>query len=231
MTNPALIELEAKLTSSHSEAALQEIRTFSDALKTTANRLSVFNADGALLRLPITPQETQALGFDNADDNFTLLQGDLVSTEAAYFMGERITSSPKYIVLNSSCDLVPNRRKNAALLLVKEVRSGETDARAKLNLLLKFSRTDSMYLPAISRDHPDTLCNTIEFDGICQIRSSDLVLATRIASLSLVGWRMFASFSRTVLARANPRETQMRIALEHQPQQQPLPHFGPPGAA
>jgi hypothetical protein len=74
-----------------------------------------------------------------------------------------------------------------------------------------------MYLPPLPSDAAEVLCNVIHFDGVCQIRSSDLVLANRIASLSLVGWRIFASFSRMVVARANQRECQMRVAIEGQP--------------
>jgi hypothetical protein len=57
------------------------------------------------------------------------------------------------------------------------MRESEPDARAKLNLLLKFSKRESMYLPGMPCDDPDILCNAIQFDGICQIRSDDLLLA------------------------------------------------------
>ena len=59
----------------------------------------------------------------------------------------------------------------------------------------------------------------VQFDGVCQIRSVDLLLARRIASLSLVGWRIFASFTKVVMARAGEREVQMRRAIERQPVQ------------
>jgi hypothetical protein len=79
-----------------------------------------------------------------------------------------------------------------------------------------------MYLPPLTVDSDDVVGNVVQFDGICQIRSSDLLLARRIASLSLVGWRIFASFSRAVIARATPRESKMRFAIENQPEQQSL---------
>jgi len=166
------------------------------------------------VRSPISSETTKLLGFTEPDDDFTLLQGDIVSTESAYFLGERVVNSPKYVLLSCSCDLVPGRRDYAALLRIKEIREGEPDVGAKLNLLLKFMRTDSMYLPVLPSDRPDLLCNAIRFDGICQVRTRDLALANRIASLTLVGWRIFASFSRMVVARANPRECEMRAALE-----------------
>jgi hypothetical protein len=212
-----LKELEQALrTLSHSEAALNAIKNFSTGLKNSAERMNIFNAAHAFVRLPISSAETRELGFDAPDDDFRLLQGDIVSTEAAYCLGERITNSPKYVVLSSSCDLVPGRRNHAALLRIREIQEGERDFRAKLNVLLRFAKTDSMYLPPLPSDAAEVLCNAVDFDGVCQIRSSDLMLANRIASLSLVGWRIFASFSRMVIARANERECQMRIALEAQ---------------
>lgn len=211
-----LKELEKQIGSlSHSEAALDAIKQFSDGLRDSTERIGIFNADGAIVRSPISSDETRVLGFDRPDDDFRLLQGDIVGTESAYFLGERVTNSPKYAVLSSSCDLVPNRRSYAALLRIREIRRQDPEARAKMSLLLRFKRSDCMYLPALPIDHEDVLCNVIEFDGICQIQSCNLILANRIASLSLVGWRIFASFARVVIARATPRECQMRTAIEH----------------
>jgi hypothetical protein len=210
-----LSDLEQALSQlSHSEEALNAVKTFSEELQNTKARLKVFNADAALVRSPVSSDETKELGFNTPDDEFQVLQGDVVSTESAYFMGQRITNSPKYVILTSSCDLVPKRREYAALLRVREIRENEPKVAEKLNLLLKFKRTAAMYLPALPPDPEDVTCNVVDFDGICQIRSVDLLLANRIASLSLVGWRIFASFSRMVIARANRREAEMRTALE-----------------
>jgi len=38
--------------------------------------------------------------------------------------------------------------------------------------LLKFSRRDSMYVPAMPDDTEDVAGNFISFEGICQVRSS-----------------------------------------------------------
>lgn len=211
----SLEELEQQLRSiSHSEEAIRAVQVFSDSLAGTKARLDVWNAVNAIVRRPINYDETAALGFDTPDDQFTILQGDIVQTEAAYFYGERIAGMPKFAVLNSSCDLVPGRTAHASLLRILPIRKVEERAREKLGTLLKFSRRDSMYLPALPDDGEDVVGNVISFEGICQIRSSDLFLARRVASLSVVGWRIFASFTRTVLARANPREVELRMAAE-----------------
>ena len=95
--------------------------------------------------------------------------------------------------------------------------STEEGARAKLSYLAGFKKRESMYLPVFPNDPEDVMCNVIQFDGISQIRSGDLLLANRIASLSLVGWRIFACFSRVVVARASPRECAIRKAIEARP--------------
>jgi hypothetical protein len=208
-------ELEQQLRSiSHSEEAIQAVQAFSKGLAGTKARLEVWNAANAILRKPIEYGETAALGFDTPDDQFTVLQEDIVQTESAYFYGERIAGMPKFAVLNSSCDLVPGRTAHASLLRILPIRRDEERAKEKLGTLLKFSRRDSMYLPVLPDDSEDVVGNVISFEGICQIRSTDLFLARRVASLSVVGWRIFASFTQTVLARANSREVELRMAVE-----------------
>ena len=108
MAHAGLAELERKLRElSHSDQAIQEVQRFSGSLAGTKERLATWNAARAIVRRPIESGQTAALGFNAADDAFTLLQGDVVRTESAYFLGERVTGRPKYAVLNSTCDLVP----------------------------------------------------------------------------------------------------------------------------
>lgn len=209
-------ELEEQLRStSHSEEAILAVQTFSNGLAGTKARLELWNAVNAIVRKPIDYGETSALGFDTPGDQFSVLQGDIVQTEAAYFYGERITGMAKFAVLNSSCDLVPGRTAHASLLRILSIRRDEERAKEKLGTLLKFSRRDSMYLPVLPDDPEDVIGNVISFEGICQVRSADLLLAHRVVSLSVVGWRIFASFTRTVMARANPREVELRMAVEN----------------
>jgi len=215
MANAGLAELERKLRElSHSDEAIREVERFSGNLAGTKERLATWNAAQAIVRRPIASGEAAALGFNDADDAFTLLQGDVVRTESAYFLGERVSGRSKYAVLNSTCDLVPGRSSYAALLRIVELRRDEERAKEKLGTLLKFTRRDSMYLPVLPDDDQDLIGNVIQFDGICQIRSGQLLLSNRLVSLSLVGWRIFASFARTVIGRANPREAELRQAIE-----------------
>jgi hypothetical protein len=154
----SLGELERQLRSiSHSEEAIQAVQVFSNGLAGTKGRLEVWNAVNAIVRKPIDYGETSALGFDTPDDRFSVLQGDIVQTEAAYFYGERIVGMSKFAVLNSSCDLVPGRTAHASLLGILPIRKDEDRAKEKLGTLLKFSRRDSMYLPAMPDDTEDVV--------------------------------------------------------------------------
>ena len=216
--NVSLFELEQQLkTLSHDQEALEIIRRFSEQLGKTAKRQEVFNAPGALVRDPILYPDVLARGLfppEPEEDAFTLLQGDVVITESGYLLGERIEGRAKFVIVTSTCDLVPQRRKFGLLLRVKPLRADDERVRSDLNNLLRFQSTRAMYIPAFPDDDADVVANAIDLDGIVQIRLEDLLLATRVASMSLVGWRMFGSMLRSILVRTGETETNMRVSLE-----------------
>ncbi len=145
-----------------------------------------------------------------------MLQGDIVSTEAAYLMGERIGGSPMFAVLNSTCDLVPGRREYASLLRVVPV-TGDGDAlKSALHQLLSFRSRRDLYLPPLPNEDVPTLGYAIRFDGVAQIRMEDLLLAKRLCSMPLVGWRIFGSFARVLISRAGDGEAGLRAKLHRQ---------------
>lgn len=209
-----LADLEAQLqTLSHDDQALKIIQVFATNLGKTKHRQAVFNAKGALVCEPIIYQEVLDRGLISAsEDPFTLLQGDIVSTDAAYFLGERITGT-KFAVATSTCDLIPNRRQYSALLRLQPIEVDDPNVKQLLGELLKFSSTSRMYLPPLPDDPPRVIGNAVMFDGIVQVRLEDLLVATRHASLSLVGWRIFGSLVRTIMARAGASEVKMRSSV------------------
>ena len=126
-----LNDLEQTLRSlSHGQDALNAVREFSAQLKRTEKRINTFNANRAIVCPPISPEDTRALGYKEEEDDFRVLQGDIVATESAYFLGERVTNWPKYAILNPSCDLVPERREFAALLRIGEIRRHDPEAKS-----------------------------------------------------------------------------------------------------
>ncbi|MCT7964615.1 hypothetical protein NG791_28455 [Laspinema sp. D1] len=209
-----LAELEKQLKSlSHDSQALEIIQEFANKLGKTKNRQLVFGEEGALVCQPIEYQDVLARGLIAETENpFILLQGDIISTDAAYFLGERITGS-KFAIATSTCDLVPGRRQYALLLRLEPILASAADAKQLLSQMLKFESTQRMYLPPLPGDAGDAIANAVIFDGAIQIRLDDLLVSTRHASLSLVGWRIFGSLVRSILVRTGPSEVAMREAF------------------
>ena len=146
----SLIELEARLQSlSHDIEPLSIIRSFAQKIGKTKARQKIFNAKGALVRSAIEYQALLDLGLISPEeDPFILLQGDIVSTEAAYFLGERITGM-KFAIASSTCDLVPGRRQYATLLRLQPITVNHPQAKQLLGEMLKFTSTKRMYLPPL----------------------------------------------------------------------------------
>ena len=199
------------------EAALVIESAVTEQFKKTAQRQIAFAQPNIICVEPISYSDAVASGAINADeDQFTTLQGDIVSTEAAYLMGGRIVGSPMFAVLNSTCDLVPGRREYASLLRVAPV-TGDRDAlKSALHHLLSFRSRRDLYLPLLPNEDVPTLGSAIRFDGEAQIRLDDLLLAKRLCSLSLVGWRIFGSFARVLISRAGDGEAGLRAKLHRQ---------------
>lgn len=208
------LEIRLRLLS-HNTDALQIIQEFAAGFKKTKQRQEVFNTAGALVQAPIFHSEALERGLITAEeDAFVVLQGDIISTEAAYFMGERLVER-RFLVANSTCDLVPGRRSYAVLLPLHRIGAGETleeQERIKklLGELLSFKSTRRMYLPPLPHDPKEVIANAVEFDGFAQGQMEDVLLAERIASLSLTGWRVFASHLRGILARTSDSEIRLR---------------------
>lgn len=211
--------LEQQLAAlSHTDEAALAIETaVTQRFKKTAQRQLAFAQPNVICVEPIFHSDALASGAIQADeDPFTLLQGDILSTEAAYLMGQRIVGNPMFAVLNSTCDLVPGRREYTSLLRVLPI-AGEGDTlKSAIHNLLSFRSRRDLYLPPLPNEDVPTLGYAIRFDGVAQIRMEDLLLAKRLCSLSLVGWRIFGSFARVLISRAGDGEAGLRAKLSSQ---------------
>lgn len=207
--------LEASLQGlSHNTNTSDIIKSFAESLGKTSEKQKVFNSKGALICLPIEHQKMIDKGLIDAnEDPFTFLQGDIVSTDSAYFMGERIVNT-KFIIASSTCDLIQGRRKYACLFRIEPITNDRPQVKNLLGNLLKFNSTKQMYLPPLPRDADNVIANAIVFDGVIQIELEKLLLANRHASLSLVGWRIFGSLVRNIMVRAGESEVAMRTSLQ-----------------
>ena len=107
-------DLESRLAVlSHTDEAARVIESaVAQRFRKTAQRQVAFAQPNTICVVPISFADAVTSGAIGADeDEFTMLQGDIVSTEAAYLMGERIVGKPMFAVLNATCDLVPGRRE------------------------------------------------------------------------------------------------------------------------
>jgi hypothetical protein len=91
---------------SHDDTAVQLVRSFAEGLGKTKQRQQIFNAPGALVRSPLDYDAAVASGaIESTEDRFSLLQGDIVSTDAAYLLGERLTGM-KFVVASATCEVI-----------------------------------------------------------------------------------------------------------------------------
>ena len=87
---------------SHTDEAARVIESaVAQRFRKTAQRQVAFAQPNTICVVPISFADAVTSGAIGADeDEFTMLQGDIVSTEAAYLMGERIVGKPMIAVLN-----------------------------------------------------------------------------------------------------------------------------------
>lgn len=209
-----LQSLEAALRQlSHDDTAVKLVRDFAQQLGKTKQRQLIFNDPGAIVRKPLNYDDAVASGsILHTEDRFSLLQGDIIASDAAYLLGERLMGM-NFAIASSTCDLVPGRRQFAALLRIQPITATTPNAKDLIGQLLKFQSTQRLYLPPLPSDTSDILANALLFDGIIQIELDKLLLADRKASLSLVGWRIFGSLLRSMLVRTGDSELQLRTSF------------------
>jgi hypothetical protein len=220
-----LVVLEGFLAgTSHDTAALTQVQ---EALlahsKKTNGRVDFLNAPGVLLRPKVTFEEAVEHGVATGLERFSLLQGDIISTDSAFTLDKRIDSGAKYIVPHSTCDLVENRVAQAGsqttecALLYPVVpvivdQENEDAVRGLLSNLSKLNSSRRMYLPPFGTDPRDAtvVYNYIDFAQPATISFDHLHAATRLVSLTEFGWRLFASHMRRVMTREANGEAALR---------------------
>ncbi len=88
-----------------------------ERFKKTAQRQIAFAQPNIIWVEPISHSDAVAsCAIDADEDQFTMLQGDIISTEAAFLMGERIVGSSMFGVLSArGCRKHTKQRSPAAL--------------------------------------------------------------------------------------------------------------------
>lgn len=125
--------------------------------------------DRVWLQAPIPHAEAKS-AYPDLRDQFDILQGDVIRTDAAYLLGERQTQGGTSVLASASCDSVvrPKPRQGTILLLpvvpftAADFKGGTEEKRRRehdglLETLTAFNTTRSLYLPVLPGDRPDVL--------------------------------------------------------------------------
>jgi hypothetical protein len=210
-----LVKLGERLAAySHGSEALAILREELNGL-TTQDRVNLLNLH--LLCAPISYDAVRAL-WQGPLDQFYVLQGDVVRTEAAYVLGARQVGNPSYVVATSTCDLVPGRRKTASLLRVQAYRvgyAGQRQIARDLERLTLFETTRYFYLPPLPDDENEVLFNVVHIDEPAQCTNDTLAVVERRASMTLLGWRVFGALLRSLQVREAKEEPDIRALYSH----------------
>ncbi|GGL77370.1 hypothetical protein GCM10010840_14150 [Deinococcus aerolatus] len=204
---------------SHSTKAIDILKSFAEQQKNTAGVDKILGQFENILQPPVEFEVMLANRLCLESDEFDFLQGDIIRTESAYYIGERVVNSPTFIIGTSACDLVKDRRECITLFRVEPILAPRNDDEEKIIKQLlsnnfKFKSTTSMILPKFPYQDEDVIYNIIELSRPHSITSQNLRLAHRVYSLTSLGWRIFGAVYRFITSRQDPRDEIFRNNLE-----------------
>ena len=210
-----LQELEVLLLTSHDTRIFDELQEFAKRHK--KSQQAIFATPGVLFSPPVYCDKARADGVWSEEDEFIVLQGDIIFTDAAYLLGQRLEAG-YFAVANATCDLMPGRRENAFLFRVPAIYAPTTPeethtVKSRLGALLAFKSSQSMYLPPLPEDDPNIIARFVDFNTLAQARAVAVGNATRFASLGQIGWRIFGVHLHRLIAREGNGEADLREAI------------------
>ncbi len=196
----------------HGDAGIQQLRAAVEPLSAD-ERIDFLNSN------ILTPPLDQATANARAGRElpaFNVLQGDVITTSAGYLLGVR-QPDHSYVIASSTCDVQPGRRQTALLFAVGPQRRGDfatmKEARGKMKPLTLYKPKQFFYLPPLPDDAEDVLFNVAYLDPLYTIANEAVNLASRRASMSTFGWRLFGVVTRELLVREADMEEAMRNAM------------------
>jgi hypothetical protein len=194
-------------------------RILADYLKNefpnTVSRRDFLTTLNVLVRPKVTQDEALEHGFLQADEpGEFIIQGDIITTDSAYTLGVRREGGVKYAIANSSCDLSGDAGRvdkgSGVLFAVQPVFSINPAAVSIIGQLVGMKNNSRMFLPAFQDDDPNVSCNYIDFAAPATASFQNILNATRHASLTALGWQIFASLHRRWFTREPEFERKMR---------------------
>ncbi|WP_291432250.1 hypothetical protein, partial [Deinococcus sp.] len=127
---------------SHPTKGIETLKKFAEEQATSKKIAEVTGVFENIFSYPIEFQQLLSRGIVAEIDKFSFLQGDIISSNSAYYLGIRVDNSPVFAIGTSTCDLSEGRRDCVIIYSVKEIRSPFSDNDKQLvNNGLKFKST------------------------------------------------------------------------------------------
>jgi len=161
-----------------------------------------------------TSKPITAVDSSSEIGEFSILQGDVIKTKAA------ITSSPLfsfdpliysyYLTIPSSCSVQPNRYKQVLLARLAPIENLENGMKNIFLQSIRFENGKTFYMPPINDETIGEFGFIATFEEISYIENTLLQSAQRIASLSLIGWRLLNAFLVNHFTRPSSDDIKLR---------------------
>ncbi len=186
-------ELQSILENYHNTNCWSETKTWFNQFGNNVSERTKFLKANMYTPKPITPADS-----NGRINDFSVLQGDIIKTKAA------ITSSPLFnyapleyshcLIVPSSCSVQPNRYKQVLLARLSPIENIEQEMKTIFIQSVKFESVKTFYLPPIDGEELGEFGFVAIFEEISHIENGLLQSAQRIASLSMIGWRLLNAF-------------------------------------
>lgn len=199
---------------SHPTRGIEILKDFAEEQVTSKNISAVIGVFENIFSYPIEFQQALARGIVTDKDDFKFLQGDIISSNAAYYLGFRVDNSPLFAVATSTCDLSEGRRDCILLYPIKEIRAPfSPEDKQLVNNGIKFKSTQYIIIPKLPHQNEAVKYNLIDISKPHTIASNDLFNSHRMYSMTLLGWRLFGSVISFITNRAANGESALRTQM------------------
>lgn len=165
-----------------------------------------------------TPKPLTATDGKDMVDEFFVLQGDIIKTNAA------ITNSPlfdfnpleysHYVIVPSSCSVQPRKYRQILLARLSPIENINGKIKDAFLQSIKFENNKLFYFPPIDNEKLGEFGFLAIFEEISYIENELLQSAQRVASLSLIGWHLLNAFLVNHYSRPSSDDIKLR-ELEH----------------
>lgn len=204
-------ELESILQNYHNSDCWNETKAWFNQFGNNVSERTKFLKANMYAPKPITPADG-----DGKVSDFSVLQGDIIKTKAAITSAPLFDYAPLeysyYLVVPSSCSVQPNRYKQVLLARLSPIENIEQEMKTVFVHSVKYESVKTFYLPPIDGEALGEFGFVAIFEEISHIENGLLQSAQRVASLSMIGWRLLNAFLVNHFTRPSSDDVTLRQA-------------------